>query len=281
MVEKLRGEHNLAITVRDIFDAPRLGDFAMRLEKASSCHDEALPPLIAEPDQRYVPFNLTDVQQAYWVGRHLIGNLGGVSTWFYVEMDVPDTTCDQVTEVWNRIIKRHEMLRAIVDDSAQQRILESVPLYEPQTVDLSLCTQEERDRAIMAWREDLSHSVLPTETWPLFAFRLARLDIKTVRIFFGIDNIICDGRSIQLLLHEWAQGLKTLLPEEDAPQTPDLSFRDYLTALETLQTHERWRRSLIWWLHRVESLPPAPNCPYWLIHAPFRRRAFCAKTAFC
>lgn len=272
MIEKLRGEHNLAITVRDIFDTPRLSDFATRLAEAPPCHDEALPPLIAEPDHRHAPFNLTDVQQAYWVGRHLIGDLGGVSTWFYVEMDVPDTTCEQLAEVWNSIIGQHEMLRTIVDENAQQRILDSVPVYKPQTVDLSLCPREERDHTIATWRDALSHSVLPTETWPLFAFRLARLDAKTVRIFFGIDNIICDGRSIQLLLHEWAQGLKAPSSDAGTPHVSGLSFRDYLTTLETLQTHERWRRSLTWWLHRFESLPPAPELPILVdpraIHTP-------------
>ena len=49
------------------------------MESQEQMHEEVLPLLVPDKGKRYEPFPLTDVQQAYWLGRSDVFDLGGVS----------------------------------------------------------------------------------------------------------------------------------------------------------------------------------------------------------
>jgi hypothetical protein len=46
-----------------------------------------LATIAAAPEERYLPFPLTDIQQAYWLGRQEGVELGGVTTHRYCEIE--------------------------------------------------------------------------------------------------------------------------------------------------------------------------------------------------
>ncbi|MEO0688242.1 MAG: phosphopantetheine-binding protein, partial [Cyanobacteria bacterium J06649_11] len=48
---------------------------------------QSLPKLVPDLNQRYEPFPLTDIQQAYWIGRNQAFDLGNVSTHGYREIE--------------------------------------------------------------------------------------------------------------------------------------------------------------------------------------------------
>ncbi len=52
---------------------------------------------------------------------------GGVGSHFFVEFEIADLDLTRLETVWNRLIARHDMLRAIVRDG-QQQVLEQTPL---------------------------------------------------------------------------------------------------------------------------------------------------------
>ncbi|NKD77349.1 amino acid adenylation domain-containing protein [Haematospirillum sp. H1815] len=257
LVERVRSELDKDIRVRDVFDAPVLAAFATRLDVVESCEEEALPALVPAPQDRFRPFALTDVQEAYWIGRQI----SGISTWLYLEIDVDDVDPAQLAVAWNRLVHCHDMLRAVVDENGQQRVLETVPDYAMPIIDGRMLSLPACEQHTLAWRQDMSHQVRPTEQWPLFDIRIIRTAESQVRIFFGIDNIICDGRSIQMLLRMWLSLARMDDPLTTPLSVPGLSFRDYLCAVEGIQGTGRWRRSLAWWLQRMEHLPPAPDLP--------------------
>ena len=87
----------------------------------------ALPIIVPAPDQRFLPFPLTDVQQAYWVGRRGLFELGDVSTHLYMELDCIDVDLERLNLAWQHLIDRHDMLRAVVLPEGQQQILGEVP----------------------------------------------------------------------------------------------------------------------------------------------------------
>ena len=49
-----------------------------------------LPAVISAPAQANEPFPLTDVQQAYWLGRSDAFDLGNIATHVYFELELPD-----------------------------------------------------------------------------------------------------------------------------------------------------------------------------------------------
>ena len=46
-----------------------------------------LPKIIPAPKEKFQPFPLTDIQQAYWLGRNQNFDLGNIATHNYIEID--------------------------------------------------------------------------------------------------------------------------------------------------------------------------------------------------
>lgn len=84
--------------------------------------------------------------------------LGGVGSHFFVEFEIADLDLTRLETVWNRLIARHDMLRAVVHDG-QQQVLEQTPRWViPAHI---LHTPEEA----LQVREKLAHQVLNPEVW--------------------------------------------------------------------------------------------------------------------
>lgn len=218
-----------------------------------------LPVLVPDPDSRYEPFPLTDLQQAYLVGRTDAFELGNVSTYFFTEVDVEGLDVERLTDTLRSLISRHDMLRAVVGRDGAQRVLAEVPPYEITTVDLTGYPDEaERRRRLHGIHEEMRQQVFDTEVWPLFDVRVTRIDDRTSRLHLGFDVIIMDGWSTALLLREWAEAYRG-----DAPVLPELpvTYRDYVLATRSMECTPLYEQSLEYWRGRVAALPPAPDLP--------------------
>ena len=64
-----------------------------------------------------------------WLGRSGTFETGNVSTHLYLEIDCIDLDLKRLETAWNKLVERHDMLRAIVLSDGRQQILESVPAY--------------------------------------------------------------------------------------------------------------------------------------------------------
>lgn len=219
---------------------------------------EELPIIVPDLKNRYEPFPLTEVQQAYWVGRDSAFDLGNVATHGYTEIDFVDLDLARFEGAWQRLIERHDMLRAIVQSDGQQRILQQVPNYRVRVLDL-----RGKDAEIIAFelaliRDRLSHEIIPTDRWPLFKIQAARLDDRKTRIFISVEILMSDDRSFTLLDREFLQFYQD--PDLTLPPL-ELSFRDYVLAEIELRNSPLYHRSLDYWQKRLTALPPAPELP--------------------
>jgi amino acid adenylation domain-containing protein len=214
--------------------------------------------IVPNPDQRYQPFPLTEVQQAYWIGRSETFELGNVSAHIYLEIETNGLDLNKFTQAWQQLIDRHDMLRAIFLPNGQQQILEHVPPYQITTLDLrgqSLAIVESQLQEV---RQQLSHQMLPYDQWPLFEIRASLLDNERTRLHFSFDLLICDAQSFQVLFGELAQFYQN--PEASLPPL-ELSFRDYVLALNTFKESEIYQKSINYWQKHLTTLPPAPELP--------------------
>ncbi|WP_310424064.1 amino acid adenylation domain-containing protein [Chamaesiphon sp. VAR_48_metabat_135_sub] len=217
-----------------------------------------LPVLVAAPESRYEPFPLTDMQHAFWIGRSGILELGGVSNHGYYEIEGGDLDVDRLQIALQRLIDRHDMLRAVVMPDGQQRILEEVPLYRMPVVDLRGKAETEIEAGLAGIREEMSHQVLPADRFPLFDFRATRLDGARLRLHISYDLLVFDAWSLFRLFEEWFQVYQQ--PDCVLPAL-DISFRDYAIAEQNLCQTELYKRSRAYWLDRIDKLPPAPDLP--------------------
>ncbi|MEO3801071.1 amino acid adenylation domain-containing protein [Nonomuraea sp. B1E8] len=207
-----------------------------------------------DPGHRLDPFPLTDVQQAYLLGRNDAFGYGGVACHGYVEVAFPELDPERVQAAWRTLIERHDMLRAVIHPDGHQQVLAEVPAYDVQVSDLRGTDPEQRLAAI---REEMAHTLYPAGSWPLFELRISLTD-RGALLHASIDLLIADYVSIQLLLAE----LHTLHedPGADLPPVP-VGFRDCVLALRAQRESGRYDRDRAYWWARVDDLPPAPELP--------------------
>ncbi|MFJ7900277.1 amino acid adenylation domain-containing protein [Streptomyces sp. NPDC096198] len=218
----------------------------------------ALPVLVPDPPARHEPFPLTDLQQAYLVGRSSAFELGNVSTYFFLEVDVEDTDLTRLTDALRLMIARHDMLRAVMTEDGHQRVLADVPPYEIRTTDLRAHHGDERERLLRGIHEEVRDQVFDTTRWPLFDVRATLLDDRRTRLHIGLDALIIDAWSTSLLFREWAaayRGGAAALPELP------LTYRDYVVTARSLEGTPPHTASLEYWRARIDTLPPAPELP--------------------
>ncbi|MBU7586865.1 MAG: amino acid adenylation domain-containing protein [Nostoc sp. TH1S01] len=220
--------------------------------------DLLLPTIVSASEERHLPFPLTDIQQAYWVGESRGFELGNIRAHVYVEFESVDLDLKQCNFALQRLIERHEMLRMIVLPNGQQKILEQVPIYEIEVLDLREKDPQTVVSQLESVRQRMSHQGPSTDEWPLFEVLAHCLEDQRVRLHISISLLVMDGRAATVLTQELLQlyyNLNTCF----APL--DLSFRDYVLALTKFQKSETYQRSLNYWKNRLLTLPSAPELP--------------------
>ncbi len=227
-------------------------------QDSANSGDVELPGVVPDPDGRYDPFPLTEMQYAFWVGRSGVLELGKVANHGYYEIEGQDLDLERLNETLRMLIDRHDMLRAIVLPDGQQQVQKTVPPYEIAILDLRGQPDAEVCEQLDAVRDRMSHQVMPADRWPLFDFHATQLAGGRVRLHISYDLQVFDAWSLFRLFDEWMQ-----LYHNPAIALPplELSFRDYALAEQALQTTELYERSKNYWLNRLDSLPPSPDLP--------------------
>ncbi|MGW2722339.1 amino acid adenylation domain-containing protein [Streptomyces sp. NPDC001492] len=262
LVSRVRVLFGVDVPLRTFIESPTIRGLARELaETRDECGDgapTALPVALADPAAEAEPFPLTDVQQAYWIGRTGVFDIGNVGMHGYEEFEVTGLDLPRLEHAFRRLIRRHGMLRAIVLPSGEQRILTDVPDYVIVTQDVRGRPDDEAREALETTRDAMSHQVFAPERWPLFELRATLLDGDRTRLHYSIDGLITDARSSNMLLHELADLYRD--PDVDLPEL-QLSFRDYVLAEQSLEETGLYRRAQAYWCERVPDFAPAPELP--------------------
>lgn len=215
------------------------------LEQLRGCAAKAT--VIPDPGSRHEPFPLTDVQTAYFLGARPGFPYGGVSCHSYTEIGISGLDTGRLEAAWNKLILRHDMLRAVIDEDGSQHVLPETPFYALQ---LYRGMPE-------GLRRELSHRMRGPGHWPLFELAVSSSPAGSV-LHFSIDFLIADYVSIQLLIDElWQLYSKP----EQALRPLSVTFREYQQAEHRLRAGSRYEADRDYWLARIEKLPPAPELP--------------------
>lgn len=261
MGARIKKEMGLDIAAELIFQKPVFGAFVLGLSeyKNQKEYREDLPKVFFEPEKTGDPFPLTEIQQSYWIGKSGVYELGDVGAHCYFEMKCKDLEPIRLTEAWNALIERHDMLRAVVlPDGRHQQILPDVPVYSIKVLNLEGVGEAEGAENIRGVRQEMAGRVFDAEKWPLFEIRLTRLSAGEQLLHLSFDNLVLDGFSIFHLLKEWREvyhsGVGALKPVSG-------NFRSYVLALEKIKETKRYDADLRYWKERAAALPDAPQLP--------------------
>jgi pyochelin synthetase len=263
LLARIRAAFQVEVSLSDLFQAPTPASCAAIIQSKTAPADSrvALPtlPLIEpNPGQRYLPFPTTDVQQAYWVGRNAAFELGNVGNHGYIEVEALELNLERFNLAIQRLIERHEMLRAIMLPDGRQQILGHVPPFQAEVVDLRELEPHARAIQLELIRQSMDHQLLPVEQWPSFEICISRLDDRRVRLHLSVESLFVDAWSMNTLVQEFIHFYHQ--PDVSLP-APALSFRDYVLAENALHESELYRRSQEYWAERLPLLPPAPDLP--------------------
>lgn len=207
-----------------------------------------------DTEHQYEPFGMTEIQQAYVLGRNPAFEYGGIACHIYMELEYDELDPIKVQYVWNALIKRHHMLRAVMSVDGYQQIMPETPQFEVKVVS---CTENDADEKRAAIKSELDHKIYDPEKWPLYSVVVSKGIDKDI-MHFSIEFVTADWSSIWTVLSEFESLYfhpeKTLLPIE-------ITFRDYLIAEKKLRQGSQYYRDKEYWTNRIDTLPPAPELP--------------------
>jgi hypothetical protein len=153
----------------------------------------------------------------------------------------------------DRLVERHEMLRAVFDPDGTQRILPQAPRFH---VDVTDADDDGAERALTDLRDRTSHRVPDPARWPLIAVRAVRHGGDRTRLAFSLDYIVLDALSVVTFFWELSRLYRDLDAELPAV---DVSFRNYV--LDAGPGTEEREAAQRYWSARIGELPPAPELP--------------------
>ena len=228
--------------------------------------------IVPDPASRHEPFPLTDIQQAYWVGRDPAFELG-LSAQLYSEREVDGLDLGRFVRAWRRLLVQHEMLRVSFLPDGRQRIVERLA-FTPPVIDLRGLAGEPAAGALARLREHMKRHGPPLAARP-FELVVSLRDGGLVHLHLTLSLLVCDGMSSDVLFRD----LLALYEDPDRPLPRlDLSFRDYVMAVAGAEGTETYRRSLAAWRQRLPTLPPAPELPLARPPAALRGHRFVRRT---
>jgi amino acid adenylation domain-containing protein len=259
MVSRVRDVFNVAIVLRDVFEAPVLVQFAARIDAASriGLASTAPPPAPVARD-RTIPLSFS--QERLWFldrlapgdpAYHVISALR-----FRGALDAA-----VLERSLNEIIRRHEALRTVFPlegETPVQRILAELTIPVP-VADLARLPEKERGRALQQMIGEETRRAFSLSEGPLLRARLVRLaDDEHVGLFV-VHHIVFDGWSVGILNRELGAIYRAFSAGHASPLA-ELSPQYAEVALERRRAIEGnvlaaltayWRRKL------AGAIPPA------------------------
>ncbi len=213
-----------------------------------------------QPDlsRAYEPFPLTDIQQAYWIGRTGSTDGGNVATYAYIEMNVNNLDIQKYEASLNKLILRHHMLRMVVLENGLQQFLQQTPEYKIPVTDLSQLSTSDREAILLERRDQMSHQVLDTSRWPLFEVVISKTGDNNYRLHYGFDFMIVDVLSLMVFFRDL---FLIYVGREIKLEPLELCFRDYVLAEQNRRRSDQYSKSKDYWLKKIDSLAMPPQLP--------------------
>ncbi|CAF1209790.1 unnamed protein product [Adineta steineri] len=258
---KIENTLGISLPMKVFYENPLLhsmvGQCKIEMKKQQQNSKEVMAMVVnTDEKHRYEPFPLTDIQQAYLIGRSGYIELGNVSGYGYQEYDSPKLNIERFEEIFNRLIQRHEALRLVFPSTTEQQICQRVPYYKIKILDLRQQPKEVVNRELKKRRTVLSHKILPADKWPLFDIQITRSNDEEFRLHIGFDILILDWFSFNIMWHEF-----NLMYHNDELDLPafSLSFRDYVLTMEEYKLTAAYQNDENYWKKRLTSFPIGPT----------------------
>ena len=266
VMSRLRGAFGVEMPLRELFEAPRLADLAVRIEAARrSGAMPPAPPLVAV--SRQGPLPLSFAQQRLW----LIDQLEPGSPLYNIPVALRvEGPLDGgvLARCLGEVVRRHESLRTVFagrDGAPEQVILPGVPIGLP-LVDLSGLPESRREEQALTLAGEEAGRPFDLVRGPLLRGVLLRLASAGGQmdhiIALTLHHITSDAWSAGILVREVA-ALYTAFAEGRPSPLPELplQYTDFAAWQTTWLRGEVLEGEIAYWRRQLAGLPPLLELP--------------------
>lgn len=208
-----------------------------------------------EQDDKIHSFPLTDMQQAYWLGRRSDFLQGNSAANFYGEFEIKNEDVDKIENAWNALLKKHKNLCTQITKNNRQQIAPVASVYSIKKVDYSGLDKATKGERLLEVRKRIAYKNRDQAGTCLFDLQISQVSDRLSLLHVSIDSIIIDFISFIKLCCEWAEIVESNF--EITP--PETDFPRYLKYLQTKQNSTKYEKSKSYWRKRIRTLPLAPK----------------------
>ena len=214
-----------------------------------------LEEIRSEKEANVTKYPLTDVQGAYLIGKTEAVEWGGVGCKGYIEVNFGIHSVEELSNAWEQLVDRHEMLRARVEETGFEILAKKDMDYEIEVIDLQEMTEEERTATLSGLRKKFSEYTFDPGNPPLFQVAITK---REEGIFFHllVDLIVSDFASVQLMVSEMGNILEGIPLKK-----VKTGFHDYALLKRQHKGSLKWYRDRAYWLERLADFPEEPLLP--------------------
>lgn len=254
IVNKLKLEDGISVPIKELINKTCIRDIA----KTISDERHKVVRFNIDSSKRKEPFNLTELQEAYVVGRNSALELGGRPSCGYGELECESFNRERFVTALRMLMERHDVLRLVIYENHVQQVKDEIPFIDVPVTDISDKTEEEQKKYIDSIRKRSEKLCIPLEEYPKFRFIATKLSDKKYIVHMYFDLLIADGWSINLFLDE----LDALYTDIETNLHPvDVTFRDYCEYKNFIKSTEKYQEDKNFWLKRITALPEAVTLP--------------------
>ncbi|MED1798837.1 non-ribosomal peptide synthetase [Brevibacillus porteri] len=259
LLSAVNDHFGVRLSLADFFSNPSIQGVAEAVKrhispKASDC----LPSIQPDEENRYEPFPLNDLQQAYYVGRMSDFEIGSIATHVYVELECTEYDHNRMLTAMHRLIERHDALRCVMTEEGMQRILPALDRFNIPLEDIRELDAEEKGTVLQQKRSRLSSRVFSPMQIPLFDAQVTLLEGSKAIVHLYYDGLILDGWSQSMVTKQ----LEAFYREPNQWVEPiDISYRDYVCAVSGHKKSAAYNKAKQYWLEKLPELPGPPELP--------------------
>lgn len=169
---------------------------------------------------------------------------------------------DKIRRALHRLVDRHEALRASFDDDGARMHLRSALPFVFPLVDFSAepdaARREDSLRQLIA-QDSSTPFALPSG--PLFRATIALLAPDSAAVLLTAHHVICDGWSLDVLIHNFCAFYSEELSGVPVPLLPLSRFSEYAAHAAAREHSSEFAEARSWWRARFSSGFPALALP--------------------
>ncbi|MFO1356634.1 MAG: amino acid adenylation domain-containing protein [Gammaproteobacteria bacterium] len=247
VLARIAGEFDVALTLRDFFDAPTIAGLAARIAAGGG---QAPPPAPLPLPEDVAP-PLSRGQERLW----FLDQLDPASPAYNIAWSlVIEGPLDpgRLQRALDSVVARHAVLRSAYPAVAGRPVAVVAPAMQ-----VSIARESVADAALEARRSTLAREPFDLGRGPLLRATLLRLAADRHELVLVLHHIVTDGTSNGILLRELADAYAG----RPAPPPLPLQYADYAARQRRGLDDDASRAQLDWWQARLAGAPPALELP--------------------